>query len=135
LKARGTYEDTKIASTKVESEFLRGEILIQAMIMVAQADGEIDADEQARILQQLQPLSQSEVDYLNRAFGTRHDVEAFVSTIPLGMEQEVYQASMMAINLDNDREFQYLRNLAIALRTNPDTCNHLHSNYGMRGIF
>jgi uncharacterized membrane protein YebE (DUF533 family) len=113
----------------------RGEILIQAMIMAAQADGKIDADEQARIVQQLQPLTQSEVDYLNRAFGTRHDVEAFVSTIPRGMEQEVYQASMMAINLDNDRELQYLRSLAVALRIHPDMCNQMHSSYGMRGIF
>jgi hypothetical protein len=113
----------------------RGEILIQAMIMAAQADGKIDADEQARILQQLQPLTQNEVDYLNRAFGTRHDIEAFVTSVPRGMEHEVYQATMMAINLDNERELQYLRNLAIALRIPPENCNQLHANYGMRGVF
>jgi hypothetical protein len=113
----------------------RGEILIQAMIMAAQADGQIDSDEQNRILQQLQPLTQPEVDYLNRAFSTRHDVEAFVATIPRGMEHEVYQVSLMAINLDNQPEMRYIQNLATALRIGPQDRNHMHSQYGLPAVF
>jgi uncharacterized membrane protein YebE (DUF533 family) len=84
---------------------------------------------------QLQPLTQQEVEYLRRAFGTRHDIEGFVATIPRGMEMEVYQVSMMAINLDNQQVLQYLRNLAVALQIQPQTCNALHQQYGVGGVF
>jgi hypothetical protein len=49
--------------------------------------------------------------------------------------ESLVRATMMAINLDNERELQYLRNLAIALRIPPENCNQLHANYGMRGVF
>lgn len=113
----------------------RGEILIQAMIMAAQADGQIDADEQNRILQALQPLTQAEVAYLNRAFATRHNLDAFVATIPRGMEHEVYQVTLMAINLNDPRELQYIRSLAQALRIEPHICNQYHAHYGLPDVF
>jgi hypothetical protein len=113
----------------------RGEILLQAMIMAAQADGKIDTNEQAKIMAQLQPLTQSEVDYLNREFGRRHDIHDFALSVPQGMEYEVYHISLMAMNLDNAREAEYLRNLANCLRITPQACNQIHHQCGARPIY
>ena len=97
----------------------RAELLITAMVMAAQADGQLDAQEQDRIIQQLQPLDRAESDFLKRQFKRRHDVERFVREIPTGMEYEVYQVSLMAMHLDTQVEAQYLRALAECMRMTP----------------
>ncbi len=108
----------------------RAELLIQAMIMASQADGQIDTAEQDNIVQQLQPLDQNEVTWLRREFNTRHDVHSFVHAIPQGMEYEVYQVSLMAMNLDTQNEAAYLRDLAQCLRIDPQVCNQIHARVG-----
>lgn len=113
----------------------RAELLLQAMIMAAQADGQIDAAEQDRILQQLQPLDQREVDWLRREFGRRHDVHDFAHAIPHGMEYEVYQVSLMAMDLDTRHEADYLRALAQCLRIDPQVCNQIHHRCGAPNLF
>ncbi|MFK8115256.1 MAG: DUF533 domain-containing protein [Rubripirellula sp.] len=113
----------------------RAELLLQAMIMAAQADGAIDAAEQDRIVQKLQPLDQGEVDWLRREFGRRHDVHDFVHAIPHGMEYEVYQVSLMAMDLDTHREADYLRSLAQCLRIDPQVCNQIHHRCGAANLF
>jgi hypothetical protein len=107
----------------------RAEILVTAMIMAAQADGKLDAAEQDRIVQQLQPLDRAESDFLRRAFGRRHDVHEFVHSVPNGMEYEVYQVTLMAIDLDTQQEADYLRELAKCLRIAPQVCNQMHQRY------
>jgi uncharacterized membrane protein YebE (DUF533 family) len=113
----------------------RAELLIQAMIMAAQADGKIDSVEQDRIVQQLQPLDRAESDFLRREFGRRHDVHAFVHALPLGMEYEVYQISLMAMDLDTRKEADYMRALAKCLRIEPQICNNLHRQFGAPNLY
>lgn len=113
----------------------RAQILLKAMIMASQADGCIDPAEQNNIIQQLQPLTQQEVDYLRREFSHAHDVHAFAKSIPPGMEYEVYQISLMSINVDTPQEVQYLRNLAQCLNIAPDVCNEVHQRISARRIF
>ena len=113
----------------------RAELLIQAMIMASQADGKIDAAEQDRIIGELHPLDRAESDYLRREFGRRHDVHAFVHALPQGMEYEVYQISLMTINLDTRAEANYLRELAKCLRIDPQVCNQIHYRCGAPPLF
>lgn len=113
----------------------RAEILLQAMIMASQADGCIDAAEQNNIIQQLQPLTQQEVDYLRREFSRTHNVHAFAQSVPPGMEYEVYQISLMSMNVDTPLEAQYLRNLAQCLNIAPDACNAVHQQMNASPIF
>ncbi|MGB7326776.1 MAG: DUF533 domain-containing protein [Rubripirellula sp.] len=113
----------------------RAEIMIEAMVMAAQSDGKIDALEQDRILDQLQPLDQDEIQYLRREFGRRHDVHAFIHALPQGMEYEVYQVSLMAINLDSQLEANYLREFAKCLRIDPQVCNQIHQRCGAPCLF
>ncbi|TWU46262.1 hypothetical protein Poly51_56580 [Rubripirellula tenax] len=108
----------------------RAEILIEAMVMAAQSDGRIDKLEQDRIVDQLQPLDPDEVAFLRREFGRRHDVHAFIHDLPRGMEYEVYQVSLMAIDVDTQLEANYLREFAKCLRIDPQVCNQIHRRCG-----
>ena len=108
----------------------RAELLITAMVMAAQADGQLDQAEQDQIIQQLQPLDRAEADFLRRQFARRHDMEAFVHEIPNGMEYEVYSISLMAINLDTNAEARYLRALGECMRLQPHEVNAIHQRLG-----
>ena len=105
------------------------------MIMAAQADSQIDAAEQNNIVAQLQPLDQNEADYLRTEFSRRHDVHAFVHAVPQGMEYEVYQVSLMGMNLDTQSEATYMRELASCLRIDPQVCNQIHARVGAPMIY
>ena len=113
----------------------RAGLLIRAMVMATQADGKLDAAEQDRVVQQLQPLSREENEFLRREFRERHDLDEFVHQIPQGMEYEVYQVSLMAIHLDTRQEAEYLRALANQLRIDPRVCNQIHARLGAPALF
>lgn len=113
----------------------RAELLITAMVMAAQADGQLDQAEQDRIIQQLQPLDRAEADYVRRQLRRRHDIERFVDDIPSGMEYEVYSISLMVIHLDTPAEAAYLRSLAECMRLRPDEVNQIHARYGAPRLY
>lgn len=113
----------------------RAELLITAMIMAAQADGQLEEAEQNAIVARLHPLSREEEDFLRRHFRRRHDVEDFVRDIPNGMEYEVYSISLSAIHLDTRAEANYLRTLAECLRLQPDEVNVIHHRCGAPPLY
>ncbi|MEM8687553.1 MAG: tellurite resistance TerB family protein [Pseudomonadota bacterium] len=92
--------------------------LIKSMIAAANADGHIDEDEQARIFEAVEKM---QLDPNDKAliFDTLRDppdVQAICS-LSNGLEQatEIYLVSRMAIDVDDPREFAYLRELAEGL--------------------
>lgn len=105
------------------------------MIVAAQAGGKIDHAEQDWIVSELRPLDRDEVERSRRAFPRRHDVHEFVHKIPNGMEYEVYQVSLMAIDLDTKLEAASRRDLAKCLRIDPVVCNRLHLRCGAPTLF
>ena len=113
----------------------RARLLTLAMIMAAQADGQLDELEQNNIVSQLQPLSREEEDFLRRHFRRRHDVEDFVRDIPSGMEYEVYSVSLAAIDLDTQAEARYLRTLAECMRMSPQEVNVIHHRFGEPALY
>ena len=106
------------------------EILVVAMANAAKADGQIDQAEQDAIIKELGDLSQDEVQFLRREFAKPLDVREFVWSVPLGMEQQVYAISLMAIELDDNAEARYLKELAHGFRMTVDECNQVHQRFG-----
>ncbi|MEZ6130825.1 MAG: DUF533 domain-containing protein [Planctomycetaceae bacterium] len=104
-------------------------VLVLAMINAAKADGNIDQEEQNAIVQQLGELTQDEVDFLHREFAEPLNVRDFVWSVPLGMEEQVYAVSLMAIHLDEKSEAQYLRELGHGFRMTLDDCNVIHRKF------
>lgn len=108
----------------------KAELLVIAMINAAKADGRIDQSEQDSIVKQLGDLSQDEIQFLQTQFAAPLDVKEFVWSVPLGMEKQVYAVSLMAIDLDQNSEAQYLKQLGHGFRMSVEECNRIHAEFG-----
>ena len=110
-------------------------VLIRAMVNAAKSDGQVTEDEQKEILSRLDHVSQTEIDFLRKEFSSQSDVREFAWSVPIGMEEQVYSLSVIAIDLDEQKEAQYLADLAHGLRLPPGKCNELHQKLGAPVIF
>ncbi|MEM9604925.1 MAG: tellurite resistance TerB family protein [Pseudomonadota bacterium] len=93
-------------------------VLVRAMISAAKADGHIDADEQARIEQQIsaQGIGAEEQQFLVEQLNAPSDPIA-IARLSEGDEQaaEIYLVSLLALDLDTPEERRYLDRLGDAL--------------------
>jgi len=101
-------------------------IMIRAMINAAKADGRVDQEEQQHIVEGLGDVTPDEVEFVKNEMAQPLDVEGFVRSVPRGMEQQIYLASLMAIDLDTNPEAQYLHQLAQGLGLDANEVNQLH---------
>ena len=110
-------------------------VLVRAMVSAAKSDGQITEEEQNAIIKQLGHAGDAEIEFLRKEFASPLDVRELAWSIPLGMEDQAYAISLIAINLDEQSEAQYLGELAHGLRLTPDRCNEIHRQYGAPEIF
>jgi hypothetical protein len=100
-------------------------VLIRAMVNAAKCDGQISQAEQQSILGQLQNPSPAAMQFLRDELSKPLDVREFAWSVPIGMEQQVYSMSLIAIDVDSDAEQRYLRDLARGLRLAPEVCDQI----------
>jgi len=62
-------------------------------------------------------------------------VNHLASHVPAGMEKQVYLMSVMAINLDNQKEAQYLHDLATAMKIGKADVNAVHDHLGVPKLY
>lgn len=110
-------------------------LIIRAMINAAKSDGNIDEAEQEKIIAKLGDITQAEADFVRSEFRAPLNVDEFVRSIPRGMEQQIYAVSLMAINLDDNKEAQYLDQLARGLGIQPQVANQIHEQLGAPVIY
>lgn len=108
-------------------------LMIRAMIQAAKVDGEIDAEEQARIMEHLGDISAEERAFVEEQIAAPVDATALANDTSEAMRAQVYATSAMAIRVDNASETAYLRNLAIALGLDDTTVQRIHSTMGLPG--
>lgn len=108
----------------------KAQLLVIAMINAAKADGQIDQQEQDAIINELGDLSQDEVRFLRSEFAKPLDVQQFVQDVPVGMEKQIYAASLLSISLDRQAEADYLRQLAKGFRMTQADANAIHREFG-----
>ncbi|TWU37631.1 hypothetical protein Q31b_44190 [Novipirellula aureliae] len=113
----------------------QSEMLVRAMISAAKSDGSIDQAEQEHVVKQFGQLSQDEVNFLKQEFARPVDVRELAWSVPIGLEEHVYTVSLLAIDLDENKEAQYLGELAHGLRLSPQKCNEIHRQYRAPEIF
>ncbi len=114
---------------------LAAAVLLKAMIQAAKSDGQIDAAEQARLLERLGDVSAAEKAFVQQELAAPVDVEGLVAQIPEGMEAQAYTMAVMAIDLDAQTEAQYLHALATALGLEPVEVNHIHDRLGAPKLY
>ncbi len=124
--------DTIQASREQDQQ---AEVLLRAMLNAAKADGDIDQGEQERIVKHLGDISEEEANFLRSEMAAPVNVDSFVRSVPRGMEQQVYVVSLTAIDLDNQKEAQYLHQLAQGLGISQQTCNYIHEKIGAPKLY
>ena len=106
------------------------EILLRAMLNAAKSDGEIDAEEQRKITEHLEDVSEEEANFVREELNAPLDVKAFINSVPRGLEEKVYFMSLLAIDLDSEKEAKYLNQLSQGLSISHDVCNQIHEKLG-----
>lgn len=124
----------QLAPQEREAE-LSAALALRAMIQAIKADGTLDAAEKRKLMDHLGEASRDEVAFVNAELQAPVDVQGLARQVPNGMEAQVYLASLMAIDLDNQEEAKYLAALAEALELRPAEVNALHDRAGAPRIF
>jgi uncharacterized membrane protein YebE (DUF533 family) len=105
------------------------------MISAAKADGQLDRTEQEKILKHLQSPSEDAIRFLQNEFQRNIDIRELVASVPIGMEQQVYTISLIAIDLDSGEEAKYMMELSDALRIPADVREQIHQRLGAPSIY
>ena len=106
-------------------------LMIRAMIQAAKADGEIDADERARIMEHLTDASKEERAFVEAEMDAPLDVAGLAADTGDAMKAQVYATAVMAIKVDNAAESAYLDKLADALGIDAATRRQTHAAMGV----
>lgn len=133
----GGADATQQAATQAppESQQETAILMIRAMVNAAKSDGRIDQSEQENIVSKLGELDQAEIEFLRKEFAAPLDSAGFASSIPKGLEQQIYAISLTSIDLDSQNEAQYLGQLAQGMGMDPQLCNQIHDQFGAPKIF
>ena len=110
-------------------------LMLKAMIQAAKSDGNIDEAEKQKLLANLGDVSPAEREFVNREISAPVDVQGLARAVPKGMESQVYVMSVMGIDLDNQREAQYLHELAQAMGIGQQDVNHIHTQLGVPKLY
>ena len=110
-------------------------LMIYAMIQAAKCDGAIDQSEQDKLMGKLGEIDAKEQALVNAALSAEANPQALAEQVPSGLEAQVYTMSVMAIDLDNQTEAQYLDTLAKALGLAQADVNHIHTELGQPALY
>ena len=111
-----------------QAQELAAGLMLKVMIQAVKCDGELDETEKKKLMDALGDASQAEMKFINAELAAPLDIEGLARKIPQGMEAQAYMMSLMAINLDNRNEAQYLHGFAQALDLEKDQVNAIHDH-------
>ena len=133
------FDLSRYATGQVESQRDdndRALVMIRAMLTAAKADGQIDADEQERILGKLNQAgaSQEMRQFIQNELRQPVDVDSLAREVDSPhMATEVYTASLFAIDIDTPGERAYMSQLANSLGLPSSLVTQLHQSLEVRG--
>ena len=110
-------------------------LMLRAMLQAAKCDGKIDEGEKKKILGALGNASPEDMAFVNRELSSPVDVQGLARQVPKGLENQIYAASVMGIDLDSQKEAEYLATLASALGMGPREANAIHAQLGIPARF
>lgn len=110
-------------------------LMMRAMTQAARADGDLDADEKAKLVDAVSDGDPKSVQTLQSILREPVDAAQLASDTPQGLETQVYTMSVNAITPDNQAEAQYLHDLANGLGIAPDTANQIHDSLGAPRLY
>ena len=127
------HDEPKIPPTP-QQDAVAG-LMLRAMLQAAKCDGRIDEGEKKKILGALGNASREDMAFVNRELSSPVDVAALAKQVPKGLENQIYAASVMGIDIDSEPEAQYLATLASALGMGSHEANAIHAKLGIPARF
>ncbi|MEO9780305.1 MAG: DUF533 domain-containing protein [Sedimentitalea sp.] len=123
------------SETAPQAEEVAG-LMLRAMIQAAKSDGEIDSDEQAKIMDTVgADANADDISFVRAQLAAPVDVESLAADTPEPLKGQVYSMSLMSIRLDRQSEAEYLDSLARALGLNQQAVNALHLQMGVQPLY
>ncbi|MHA7876697.1 DUF533 domain-containing protein [Roseivivax sp.] len=111
-------------------------LMLRAMIQAAKADGHIDAEEKAKILELVgDDATEEDLAFVKAELEAPIDIAGLAEATPENQKMPVYSASLMTIRVDTDEEAEYLDRLANALGLDEPTVNALHLQMGNKPLY
>jgi uncharacterized membrane protein YebE (DUF533 family) len=110
-------------------------LMLRAMLQAAKCDGKIDEGEKKKLLDALGDASREDIEFVNQELSSPVDVQGLARQVPKGLENQIYAVSVMGIDLDSQKEAEYLGQLASALGLSPREVNAIHVKLGIRPLF
>jgi uncharacterized membrane protein YebE (DUF533 family) len=110
-------------------------LMLSAMLQAAKCDGRIDAGEKEKIQAALGDATREELAFVNQALSSPVDIEALAKQVPKGLENQIYAVSVLGIDLDSQKEAEYLGALGSALGMGPREANAIHAKLGVPPLF
>lgn len=110
-------------------------IMLAAMIQAAKSDGKIQEEEKQKLLGNLTDATQEEMAFVQAQINAPVSIPTLVAHVPAGLQSQVYTMSVMAIDLDNQTEAQYLNDLAKAMGLGPQEVNKIHAHLGVPALY
>ena len=123
------------AAPRPEEEEVAAALVISAMVQAAKCDGTLDDDERQKLMAHMGDAEPKEVKFVNDLLKAPVDVDGLVLQVPRGMEEQVYVASLMAIDLDSQAETDYLQRLSSALGLDRERVNEINRTAGAEPLY
>ncbi len=134
-RMRGLLDTTRETPEDTPEEEQVSGLMVRAMIQAARADGEIDAEERASLMEVIGEADAEETAFIERQMAEPLDPEGLARDTPRGHEIEVYTASVVAIEPDNRAEAEHLDRLARALGLEKGVVNEIHAAQGKPPLY
>ncbi len=119
---------TTVATDTMEEN---AKLMIRAMIQAARADGEIDAEERAKIFDQLGDLDKAERAFIEAEMDAPLDAMALARDTSQQLAAQVYATALMTVRVDSLSEANYLNDLAKGLGLSDETKARIHGAMGI----
>ncbi len=111
-------------------------LMLRAMIQAAKSDGQLDDAEQEKLVGQLGgDVDAEEAAFVRTEMAKPVDVQGLVNETPQGMGPQIYAMSLLAIDLDNQNEAQYLHQLAQGYGMQAAEVNSIHEQLGVPSLY
>ena len=109
----------------------QAKLMIRAMIQAAKADGEIDPQEQATIVEKLGDLDEEEIAFVKAELAAPPDLQRLVQDAGDVGREQIYSTSLASIRVDNQAEATYLQQLARGLGLSDEQRDAIHARMGV----
>jgi uncharacterized membrane protein YebE (DUF533 family) len=106
-------------------------VLVKAMCFAAKSDGNVDEKEIAAILGRLGEVDNDEKEFVKRELSGPVNLEELLAAVPRGIEEDVYAASLLAIDSVSGAEAEYLQKLARGLGLTDAETSQIKAGVGL----